>query len=132
MPPMADPVFARLVEFYKMCAKQHTFTHFGLLGGVQQLDKEIAFPVEQDQRLALQTGKLGARRIYVAGVAGTGKTRLINAIRQLFKEHGRGDWLQTCANMGLAAFLIGGRTVASLIGARGSPEEVDGVGKEQR
>ena len=126
-----EPVLAtaeRIIRDAGLNTKQQLGFHLV----VQQLEKELAIPEEKDRRVALQTGALEPRRIYVAGVAGTGKTRLINAIRQLFKEHGRGDWLQTCANMGLAAFLIGGRTVASLIGARGSPEEVEGVGKEQR
>ena len=53
--------------------------------------------------------------LYVGGSAGTGKSFLIRAIRQLFEIYGRLSWLRLSASTGTAAKGIGGRTVQSLL-----------------
>jgi ABC-type transport system involved in cytochrome bd biosynthesis fused ATPase/permease subunit len=53
--------------------------------------------------------------VVVLGTAGTGKSFLINAIRQLFEEHDCSYDLKTTASTGIAAANIQGSTIYSLI-----------------
>jgi len=53
--------------------------------------------------------------MYVAGVGGTGKSHLINALVLLFNKLGRRDELLLGAPTGIAAVLIGGNTLHSLV-----------------
>ena len=54
-------------------------------------------------------------RIYIGGIGGTGKTQIVNAVRELF-QRGKADWLHSSYFTGTAAKDISGSTYFSLLG----------------
>lgn len=65
-------------------------------------------------------------RMYVGGPGGTGKSRIIDAVKHLFKIRSKSAWLQCAAPTGTAAKAITGRTFFSMLGinpkAKAQPE----------
>jgi len=55
-------------------------------------------------------------RMYVGGPGGSGKTRIVDALKYLFNQRGKLSWLQCSAPTGTAAKSIKGRTFYSLLG----------------
>ena len=64
-----------------------------------------------EERVAVQQLKM-----YVGGPGGTGKSRIVDAIKYLFKERGKSSWVQCAAPTGTAAKAIQGRTFFSMLG----------------
>ncbi|TFK59640.1 hypothetical protein BDN72DRAFT_745906, partial [Pluteus cervinus] len=54
-------------------------------------------------------------RMYIAGAAGTGKTRVIHAIQDFFRQRRESRRLRLSAYMGVAARGIRGSTIHSLL-----------------
>jgi hypothetical protein len=54
-------------------------------------------------------------QMYIGGSAGTGKSRVIDAVRDLFSSRGEGHRIKFCAYMGIAACNIGGMTLHSAL-----------------
>jgi hypothetical protein len=54
--------------------------------------------------------------LHVAGCAGTGKSRVLDAVRLLFQGYDRSDWLEVGAFTGTAAANVDGRTLHALTG----------------
>ncbi|KAF5364893.1 hypothetical protein D9758_008100 [Tetrapyrgos nigripes] len=64
-------------------------------------------------------------KMYMGGMGGTGKSRVIQALRRLFDDRGEGHAMVVCAPTGTAAALVHGTTYHSLLGfSRPSSEEV--------
>ncbi|KAF3914285.1 hypothetical protein ABW21_db0203484 [Orbilia brochopaga] len=85
------------------------------------------FGLNRKQTCALLTVAIqldGPRRyeepviMYLSGEGGTGKTRVIEAIREMFAQMDKLEALELCAFAGTAAFNIGGRTLHSSLGLR--------------
>lgn len=55
-------------------------------------------------------------KMYVGGAGGTGKTKVIEALQQLFEAQNRPYWLRTCGPTGSAAVNVKGSTLFSLLG----------------
>ena len=55
------------------------------------------------------------RRVYCGGGGGTGKSRVITALKVWLKKHDRSDELVVLAYTGQAAKLVGGRTIHSVL-----------------
>ncbi|TFK58508.1 hypothetical protein BDN72DRAFT_782008, partial [Pluteus cervinus] len=56
-----------------------------------------------------------ALRMYIAGAAGTGKTRVIHAVQDFFRQRRESRRLRLAAYMGVAARGIRGSTIHSLL-----------------
>ena len=78
-------------------------------------EQERAFRI-----IASETRGCGVNQLkmYLAGMGGTGKSRVINAVVRLFNETGRGRKIAVLAPTGSAAALIGGQTYHSYLGLR--------------
>jgi len=67
--------------------------------------------LQTEQRISVQQLKM-----YVGGPGGTGKSRIVDAIKYLFKQRGKSSWVQCAAPTGTAAKAIQGRTFFSMLG----------------
>jgi len=74
-----------------------------------EIKNESKFPSEKSAPIA-------QLRLYIGGPGGTGKSRVVDALKCLFKSRGKLAWLQCAAPTGTAAKSIKGRTFFSLLG----------------
>ena len=74
-----------------------------------EMNNESKFPCEQ-------LTSIPQLRLYIGGPGGTGKSRIVDALKYLFKARGKLNWLQCAAPTGTAAKSIKGRTFFSLLG----------------
>ena len=56
-------------------------------------------------------------RMYVGGSGGTGKSKIVQALQELFTVQNRSHWLRTCGPTGTAAVNVQGSTFFSLLGS---------------
>lgn len=91
---------------------------------VEEIAKEVAaeYGLNDDQyraviRVARSMDDDGDEQLvmYIGGAGGTGKTRVIDAITQVFERMGCAERLRKAAPTGVAARLIGGSTIHSLL-----------------
>ncbi|KAF5336781.1 hypothetical protein D9758_017714 [Tetrapyrgos nigripes] len=55
-------------------------------------------------------------KMYIGGLGGTGKSKVIHSLRKIFHEKGEGHAMVVCAPTGTAAALVHGLTYHSLLG----------------
>ena len=76
-------------------------------------DQERSFNIITQHTLLPNSDQL---KLYIGGMGGTGKTRVINAISQFFTEKGQASRFVVMAPTGTAAALLSGSTYHSLLG----------------
>ena len=74
-----------------------------------EINNESKFPSEK-------RAQISQLRLYIGGPGGTGKSRIVDALKHLFTSRGKSAWLQCSAPTGTAAKSIKGRTFFSLLG----------------
>ncbi|KAF8585332.1 hypothetical protein K439DRAFT_1245096, partial [Ramaria rubella] len=76
-------------------------------------DQECAFRIVGNHAVQPSGEQL---KMYLGGMAGTGKSQVIKALAHFFEEHSEPHWFQLIAPTGAASALIGGTTYHSLLG----------------
>lgn len=66
-------------------------------------------------------------KMYLGGVGGTGKTKVINTLRSFFEHRGQSGRMAVCAPTGAAASLLNGSTYHYLLGIRMEDDAEDNV-----
>ena len=112
--PIAERAVLSRISWWDGCAKdqnvvEDVINDMHLETNPEQLR---AFGIVARHVVASQSNQL---MLYIGGVGGTGKSHLINAIVMLFSRLGRRGELLLGAPTGIAAVLIGGSTLHSLV-----------------
>jgi len=112
-----DSTLAGVAKRFKLNRKQRKA--FFLIGETFERELECAGDPEKPRPPPL--------RIYIGGPGGTGKTQIVNAVRELFLLRGKADWLRTAAPTGTAA-----KGIALTSACSASTQSVAGVRNRPR
>ena len=75
-------------------------------------EQQQVFKIIAEHSLHLHEDPL---KMFILGAAGTGKTTVINAVKDFFEQRGQMRWFQLASYMGIAARHISGMTLHSLL-----------------
>jgi hypothetical protein len=112
------PNLVKLVDKHYLQHKYYTKSNLEMTHHIRsqfQLnkDQERSFNIITQHALLPNSEQL---KLYIGGMGGTGKTRVINAISQFFTENGQASRFVVMAPTGTAAALLSGSTYHSLLG----------------
>lgn len=110
------PTLRQVSEAHTLNAMQHIA--FKIIGSalLNTFRTDVENVDMDDSFRAMENDKPEQLKMYLGGAAGTGKTQLVRAVQSLAEQWGRRGAVRTCAFSGIAAKVVGGRTVHGLLG----------------
>jgi hypothetical protein len=109
-----EPATARITRDFEVADQEQTVDQNAVIMHWRlNKEQERAFRIVITQSLDVHEDPL---RMFLGGAAGTGKSQVINAIKDYFEQSGQSRRFRVCSYMGIAARNVHGMTLHSALG----------------